>query len=203
MQDIAHSSLPASVFELVAHRLPDDVEQDIDYDRPYLRPLDAILTDAGTAGAAGVALVWDAPTDQLTGYWDPHSGTRYQVPGVFLGSDEAAAVEALGDAGATATVAVRAAWDQAETRNLIATLPGGSRERIVVNTNTDSVTHVQENGNVAAIALARYLGSLPEECRARDVQFALTSNHLGYTPTARSATAPGSTRTTTRGPSPS
>src|SRR3546814_20325555 len=37
-----------------------------------------------------------------------------------------------------------------------------------------------ENGSIAAIALARYLGSLPVECRARDVQFALTSNHLGY-----------------------
>ncbi|MCB1028641.1 MAG: hypothetical protein KDB24_12870, partial [Microthrixaceae bacterium] len=123
-----------------------------------------------------------APTDQLRGYWDPHSGTRFRVPAVYVGSDHAGELvrAAAGDA-ATATVTVRAEWDRAPTRNLIATLPGQSRERIVVNTNTDSVNWVQENGNVAAIALARYLGSLPEACRPRDVQFALTSNHLGFT----------------------
>jgi hypothetical protein len=76
---------------------------------------------------------------------------------------------------------VLAEWDQAPTRNLIATLPGRTRERIVVNANTDSVSWVQENATVAAIALARYLGSLPIECRTRDVQFALTTNHLGFT----------------------
>jgi len=100
---------------------------------------------------------------------------------VFLGSDQAARVEALAEQGATAQVIVRAEWDRATTRNLIATLPGQSRERIVVNTNTDSVNWVQENGNIAAIALARSLGSLPAACRERDVQFALTSSHLGFT----------------------
>jgi hypothetical protein len=181
VREVAHNALPASVFELIGHFLTDDLPTDVDYDRPYLRPLDQTLVDAGKAGAAGVVLVWDAPTDQLRGYWDPHTGTRFQVPAVFLGSDQAATVTAAADEGATAHVVVRATWDTATTRNLIATLPGRTRERIVVNTNTDSVDWVQENGNVAAIALARYLGSLPARCRARDVQFALTSNHLGFT----------------------
>nr|MDT0667860.1 hypothetical protein [Micromonospora sp. DSM 115978] len=66
-------------------------------------------------------------------------------------------LQELAAGGATARVAVRAEWDRAPTRNLVATLPGQSRERIVVNTNTDSVTWIQENGNVAAVALAREL----------------------------------------------
>lgn len=179
--EVAHSSLPASVFDLIGHHLTDDIDTKLNYDRPYLRPIDKTLIDAGKAGAAGLVLMWDAPTDQLSGYWDPHTGTKFQVPAVYIGSDQAADVRSLADAGATANVIVRATWDKATTRNLIATLPGQSRERIVVNTNTDSVTWVQENGNIAAIALARYLGSLPAKCRTRDVQFALTTNHLGFT----------------------
>jgi len=181
VREIAHNALPGAVFDLIAHHVTDDVEAGDSYDRPYLRPLEEPLTEAGQAGAAGLVLVWDAPTDQLRGYWDPHSGTQYHVPAVYLGSDRADQVVAAAAAGETARIVVRAEWDEAPTRNLIATLPGRSPERIVVNTNTDSVNWVQENGSIAAIALARYLGSLPEACRERTVEFALTTNHLGYT----------------------
>ena len=181
VRELPHTSLPYAAFELIAHHLTDDMPTEGDYDRPYLRRIDEILIEAGIAGAAGVVLVWDAPTDQLRGYWDPHTGTRFHVPAVYAGVDQLESLRALADAGAPATMAVRASWDTAPTRNLIATLPGASRERIVVNSNTDSVTWVQENGVVAAIALARYLGGLPERCRPRDVQFALTTNHLGFT----------------------
>lgn len=180
VREVAHSSLPYSVFDAIGHHVTDDIPDDGDYDRPYLRPLDQSLIDAGVAGAAGLILVWDAPTDQLAGYWDPHTGTEFQVPAVYLGSDRTAEVLAAAEAGAEATVIVRAEWEDVPTRNLIATLPGQTRERIVVNSNSDSVNWVQENGTVAAVALARYLGSLTEACRARDVQFALTSNHLGF-----------------------
>jgi hypothetical protein len=78
-------------------------------------------------------------------------------------------------------VVVRAEWDQAPTRNLFGTLTGQTRERIVVNSHTDGVTWVQENGPAGVLALARYLGGLPRACRHRDVEFALTSDHLGFT----------------------
>ncbi len=178
--DIPHSTIPFAGFHALAHHVTDDLPSEGDYDRPYLRPLDPILIEAGLAGAAGVVLVWDAPTDQLTGYWDPHTGTRFHVPAVYAGSDQRQSLLELAAGGAEAQITVRAAWDHAPTRNLIATLPGQTRERVVVNTNTDSVNWVQENGTVAAIALARYLGSLPAECRSREVVFALTSNHLGF-----------------------
>lgn len=181
VREIPHNSLPYGAFDALGHYTTDDLPTEGDYDRPYLRQLDQILIDAGIAGAAGVVLVWDAPTDQMRGYWDPHTGTRFLVPAVYVGNDDLAMLQEAAAVGATAHVVVQAEWDEAPTRNLIATLPGQSRERIVVNTNTDSVTWVQENGNVAAVALARYLGGLSIECRPRDVQFALTSNHLGFT----------------------
>jgi hypothetical protein len=178
--EIPHSSLPYAAFGAIGHLVTDDVPTEGDYDRPYLRALDSILIDAGTAGAAGVVMVWDAPTEQLRGYWDPHTGTKFRVPAVHVGNDDVDRLRDLATGGATARLSVLAEWDEAPTRNLIATLPGQTRERIVVNTNTDSVTWVQENGTIAALALARYLGDLPTECRARDVQFALTTNHLGF-----------------------
>jgi hypothetical protein len=76
---------------------------------------------------------------------------------------------------------VRAKWDRARTRNLIATLRGRSRERIVLNTHTDGNTWVQENGPAALLALARSFAGLPSGARERDVELALTSAHLGFT----------------------
>src|SRR3546814_13402335 len=75
-----------------------------------------MLTDAGKAGAAGLVILWDAPTDQLRGYWDPHSGTQYLLPAVFVGSDRAEEVRTLAAAGSEADVIVRAEWDKAPTR---------------------------------------------------------------------------------------
>jgi hypothetical protein len=177
---VAPVSIPYGVFSAIGHHLTPDLPTEGDYDRPYLRNTDGVLTDAGLAGAVGVVFLWEVPTDQILGYWQPHSGTRHHVSAVFVGSDEATEVEAAARAGEDASVVVRAEWDDTEARNIIATLPGASEERIVVNTHTDGVTWVQENGAAGALALARYLARLPEGCRERTVQFALTANHLGY-----------------------
>ena len=181
IRELPHVAIPYTTLRGLGHYVTDDVPTDGAFDRPYARALDSVLIDAGKANAAGVVMVWDAPTDQLRGYWDPHTGTRFHVPGVYVGIDQLAALQELAGAGATGRVVVRAEWEVARTRNLIATLRGRSRERIVINTNTDSVNWVQENGVVAAVALARYLGGLPQHCRKRDVQFAMTTNHLGFT----------------------
>lgn len=177
---VAPVSIPYAVFPAIGHHITSDLPTDGEYDRPYLRNTDGVLTDAGLAGAVGVVFLWEIPTEQLLGYWQPHSGTRHHVSGVFVGSDQADAVEQAARDGEDASVIVRAEWDETEARNIIATLPGESDERIVVNTHTDGVTWVQENGAAGALALARYLGRLPEDCRQRTVQFALTANHLGY-----------------------
>lgn len=178
--EIPPTSLPYAAFEAIGHLVTEDLPREGEYDRPYLRDFHGMLTDAGLARAAGLVMVWEVPTEQVKGYWDPHSGTRYHVPSVFVGNDEIDRLRRLASAGATAELKVLAEWDEAPTRNLIATLPGQSRERIVVNANTDGLGWVQENSTVAIIGLARYFGSLPLECRPRDIQFALTSNHLAY-----------------------
>ncbi|MCP3805140.1 hypothetical protein NLX83_38335 [Allokutzneria sp. A3M-2-11 16] len=138
--------------------------------------LDRDLIDAGLAGAAGLVIAFDLPHEQVKGYWDPHTGTHYRVPGVFVGVDEAERLKRA--AGAPVKIAVNARIDPASTRTLIATLPGQSEERIVLGTNTDGNTWVQENGTVAMLALADYFARLPKRCRPRTLEFVLATGHL-------------------------
>jgi hypothetical protein len=147
-------------------------------DRGYLAEaaLNEDLVAAGLAGAAGVIVAFDFPRAQVRGYYDPHTGTHYRVPGVFVGVDEAARLKEL--AGTRATLSVLAISDRATTRSLIATLPGQSRERIVFDANTDGNTWVQENGNAALLALAEYFSALPLNCRPRTLEFVFATGHL-------------------------
>ncbi|GGM85475.1 hypothetical protein GCM10011609_22090 [Lentzea pudingi] len=145
-------------------------------DRGYLAEplLNADMVDAGRAGAAGVVVAFPFPHEQVKGYWDPHLGTHYRVPGVFVGSDAAAKLVP----GPRTTIGVLAARVPAVTRSLIATLPGLSSERIVLDTNTDGVGWVQENGTVALLALAEHFARLPPRCRPRTIEFVFATGHL-------------------------
>ncbi|MET0234841.1 MAG: hypothetical protein ABW224_09410 [Kibdelosporangium sp.] len=138
--------------------------------------LDRDLVDAGTAGAAGLIVAFDFPREQVKGYYDPHTGTHYRVPGVFVGVDEAIRLKQL--VGSRASVSVLAHTDQATTRSLIATLPGRGKERIVFDTNTDGNTWVQENGNAGLLTLAGYFARLPLRCRPRTIEFVFATGHL-------------------------
>jgi len=89
VREVPPVATPYAVFPAIAHSLTPDWPATGNYDRPYARPLDPTLIDAGKAGAAGVVFLWDAPTAQMRGYWDPHTGTRFQVPAVYAGSDRA------------------------------------------------------------------------------------------------------------------
>lgn len=147
-------------------------------DRGYLAEaaLNEDLVAAGLAGAAGVVVAFDLPRAQVRGYYDPHTGTHYRVPGVFVGVDEAVRLKQL--TGARASLAVLARTDHATTRSVIATLPGQSPERIVFGTNTDGNTWVQENANAALLALAGYFSRLPRNCRPRTIEFVFATGHL-------------------------
>jgi hypothetical protein len=145
-------------------------------DRGYLAEplLDRDMIDAGVAGAAGVIVAFPFPHDQVRGYWDPHTGTHYRVPGVFVGSYAASKLQV----GTRTTIAVLAARLPAVTRSLIATLPGQSPERVVLDTNTDGVGWVQENGTVGLLALAEHFARLPLRCRPRTLEFDFATAHL-------------------------
>jgi len=179
LRDFPDRSIPYVGFSLLGlHLTPDLAARTGAYERPYLAALHQELLDAGTAGAAGVIFAFHVPTEQVRGYFDPHNGTHYAVPAVYVGGDQEARLEAAAGGGVSASVVVRAKADRASTRNLIATLPGQGPERIVLAVNTDGTTWVQDNGTAGVLALARYLAGLPIECRPRTYEFVFGGAHL-------------------------
>ena len=159
IRDFPSAPLPYAAFPIIGlYITPDLASATGNYDRPYLGggALDADLLAAGEAGAAGVVFAFDVPRKQVTGYYDPHTGTKYGVPGVFVGRAQAEQLKALAAQGASASVAVRAKLDRAKTANVIATLPGRSKQKIALFANTDGNSWVQEDG-VSGHAGARSL----------------------------------------------
>lgn len=183
IRDVPRKSIPFIGLALLAYHLTPDLLPQVlsSYDRPFLStdgPLSEDMIAAGQAGAVGYVSVFNVPRDQIRGYFDPHWGTHYKLPALFVGVDEGVALKKLAAEGAQAKLAVLAERDASGTRNLYATLPGGSAERVVINTNTDGIGWVQENGTVGLLALAKYFASLPMQCRPRTLEFALGSGHL-------------------------
>jgi hypothetical protein len=179
LRDFPDRSIPFLGFTLLGlYITPDLAARTGNYERPYLAALHEELLAAGTAGAAGLIFAFKVPTEQVRGYFDPHNGTHYTVPALYVGFDEAEELRAAAGGDVSASVVVRAEVGRAKTRNLIATLPGQSPERIVLSVNTDGTTWVQDNGTAGVLSLARYLAALPIECRPRTFEFMFGAAHL-------------------------
>ena len=152
------------------------------YERPFTA--DQLRTDtvaAAQAGAVGIVQAFDVPTRQVRGYFDPHEGQLQHIPGVYVGVEGREALRRIARQRGTASIAVNAEIDRrVPTRNVIATIPGQSAEKISLITNTDGNTWVQENSVAALMVLAQYFADLPMSCRPKTIEFAFTSAHLAY-----------------------
>ena len=178
IRDFPGGSLPYGAFGFVGiYITPDLASETGDYARPFINTLQDELLAAGQAGAAGVIFSFDVPRKQVRGYYDPHNGTLYSLPAVYVGSAEAQQLKALAAQGGSASVAVAARVDREKTRNVIATLPGRSPEKIVLAANTDGNSWVQEDGVIGMLAFARYYAELPMRCRPRTLELAFASAH--------------------------
>lgn len=178
LREFPATSLPYAGLQAIGlYVTPDLAGTTGNYERPFLHTLQAELLAASAAGAAGVIFTFDVPRKQVRGYGDPHEGTIYRVPAVFVGGAESRRLRSLAAQGASARVVVRATVERAKTTNVIATLPGRSSQRIVLGTNTDGQSWVQENGVAGLIAFARYYAGLPKRCRPRTLEIAFASAH--------------------------
>ncbi len=178
LREFPATSLPYAALQGIGlYITPDLASATGNYERPFLNTLQAELLAASAAGAAGVIFTFDVPREQVRGYGDPHDGTIYRMPALFVGGAEARRLRSLAAQGASARVVVRAKVGRATTTNVIATLPGRSSQLIALGTNTDGQSWVQENGVSGLIAFARYYAGLPKRCRPRTLQIAFASAH--------------------------
>jgi hypothetical protein len=155
----------------------------LDPNAPYTRDsrIEATyLRQAQNAGAAGLLIVKDLPRSEISGFYRPYSGTNWAIPGAFVGADEGVALKQVASSAGQATLTVDASFGRTPTRTLLATLRGKGRRptKFVVESHTDGMNAVWDNGPIAMLAMARYLSDLGRQCRPRTIQFAFTTGHL-------------------------
>jgi hypothetical protein len=179
----ATAGVQYAIFAAVAYYLHDPdhtIDPGATYERDNFGYQQRItdLKEAAAGGAAGLVLVHGFLTAQVTGQYAPYEGERWGVPAVYVGADEGKRLVDSAAADGTATLRTTASRSMASTRSVVATLPGRSNERIVIQSHTDGMNAVWDNGPAAMLALARYFSALPLSCRPRTLQFVFTTAHL-------------------------
>lgn len=136
------------------------------------------LRDAGTAGAAGMIMLHSFPYEQVRGHYAPYEGVLWPVPALYVGVDEGEQLKTLAAAGGQARIRLAADESSAPTQTLIATLPGVSSERLVVESHTDGTNVHEDNGPLLMLRMLEYFAALPQECRPKTLEFAFTTAHF-------------------------
>ncbi|KAJ5378605.1 hypothetical protein N7509_011724 [Penicillium cosmopolitanum] len=184
LRDLLPLKVPYPYLLKDSHYITPDLAAQINgtYERPYLStPADDLIA-AGRGGAAGLISAFDIPRKTLEGYYDPHFGQHYLIPGVYLGSEQYYMLRDACRYGHAASLKISADTGRKYTRELFATLPGRSKETIIIGSHTDGATWVQENGVAGLLTLAKYFAAQPiaSPARAKTLKFAFTSGHLTY-----------------------
>ncbi|PNS15623.1 hypothetical protein CAC42_882 [Sphaceloma murrayae] len=149
-------------------------------DRPYTYTPDKDLIDAGVAGAAGLISMINVPRKDVESYFDPHSGTQFRLPGIYVGAAEAKVLKDAASRGLRASMSVEADRGPAMQTQIRGRLQGTSNDTIYVICHTDGTTWVQDSGISAMLTLARYFSSRPKSSRGKTLEFVFTTGHLGY-----------------------
>jgi hypothetical protein len=185
VRDAAPGSIPYAAFRAVSWfeydpdgTLLTDVAKNYERDFAGYNQRMADLEQAAEGGAAGIVFVHGFPRDQVAGQYAPYEGVQWKVPAVYVGVDEGERLKQLAARNAPARLTLTGRTKKAKTRTIVASLPGASEERIVVESHTDGMNAIWDNGPVGILGLARYFASLPRECRPRTLQFVFTTGHL-------------------------
>lgn len=130
-------------------------------------------------GAAGLIAVLDLPASFAKDGYFPYDGNYFDLPGVYVDRDTGAKLRAtIAGGAATARIVLDATLGPATTGNLVGTIPGASRETIVLHSHTDGTNCIEDNGGPAVLALSRYFTRLRQADRARTIKVVLTSGHF-------------------------
>ncbi len=184
VREVAPGSVPLVVFQYLGP-FQYDPGHTLDLSGAYRRDFLSYdshvsdLEDAASAGAAGLVYFHELPRAQVKGHLAPYEGTVWGVPGIYLGVDEGIRLRdaVLSGHATSARLTVDARIHRTTTKTILATLPGRSHRRVVLESHTDGTNAYEDNGPVAMVAIARYLASVPRRCRARDVQFVFQTGH--------------------------
>ncbi|OAA42014.1 hypothetical protein BBO_05373 [Beauveria brongniartii RCEF 3172] len=132
---------------------------------PYTASFNDEIIDATAAGALGIIFAWNVPQKYVQSYFDPHEGTMYRIPGVFVGAEVAENLKEAASQGVIAELDVCGEMNPSTTKEIFATLPGMTPDTVIVTSHTDGNTWIQDNGVSGVLALARYFAAQPLSSR--------------------------------------
>ena len=136
------------------------------------------MQQAHDRGAVGVVFVHGLPRDQVRNQYAPYEGVQWPVPAVMAGVDEGERIKQVAAEGGSARLTLTAQVKPADTRMLIATVPGLSDEKIVVQSHTDGMNAIWDNGPIGMLAMADWFTRIGKNCLPRTIQFVFTTGHL-------------------------
>ena len=137
------------------------------------------LDRAKTAGVQAVVFVMNHVSDEkLENQYLPFLKDYQGIPAVWLGVEEGQKVIQAAQNHASATLVLDALVERnAPTESFYVVIPGkNDQECILVNTHTDGVNVVEENGPIAMLSMIRYL--LRQEQPERTVVFLFVTGHF-------------------------
>ncbi|WP_394828290.1 hypothetical protein [Pendulispora albinea] len=183
LRDVVPGSLPNAFFSAMAWWSYDPdgtIARNVGgtYERDWLSSPVPDIAAAAQSGAAGIVLMHGLPRSQVQDQYRPYEGVVWPVPALYVGADEAKPLKELAAAGGVARLGLSATVEPSSTRMLIATLPGVSDERIAIESHTDGVNALWDNGPLAMLAMARYFAQFDVRCRPRTLEFVFTTAHL-------------------------
>lgn len=139
-----------------------------------------LLGDLKKAGVVGAILGWTNISDaQARGQYTPYGRPVQDLPCVWVGKASTASLREAAGRGAKASVILEAqVTPNVAVDTLYAVLPGMSSESVlIVESHSDGMNFLEENGSLALLAIAKYFSSTPRESRKRDIVFVIP-NHF-------------------------
>ncbi|KAK3191718.1 hypothetical protein K4F52_002142 [Lecanicillium sp. MT-2017a] len=182
IRDVSYESIPFSLlFALSTFRTEDmDKLANERYARPYTAKFHDEIIAATNSGALGIIYAWNVSHKYVRSYFDPHEGTMYRIPGIFVGVEVAELLKTAASQGLSAELDVRGDMALATSKEIFATLPGMTADTMIITSHTDGNTWIQDNGVSGVLALARYFAAQPKSSRNKTLQFVFTTSHLHY-----------------------
>lgn len=142
---------------------------------------EAKLEKAKEMGVQAVILVWKgASTAKVENQYLPFTTDYAGIPAVWVNEDEGQQVISAAKEHKSGTVILEAEVQKnAPTESFYVKIEGKNKnEAIIVNTHTDGVNVVEENGAVGMLSMLRYLTQEQQEQPERTMIFAFVTGHF-------------------------
>ncbi|MDC7952230.1 hypothetical protein [Liquorilactobacillus mali] len=137
----------------------------------------ANLKKAKKAGVKGVILVWKGASYlKVKGQYQPFTTDYAGVPALWVNESEGKKVIKAAKAHQKGKITLIATRKRVKTKSFYVTIPGkNKKESIIINTHTDGVNAIEENGAIALLAMIRYL---KDQKPNKTLVFAFVTGHF-------------------------